>query len=123
MNQIIDHINSQPRSYAFRINTMGTYNEALGRFIHSGSTLGVSDIIAIYQGRFIALEVKQGQDRMNPKQKKFADRVIASLANYYEIRSFDQLLKTWKGVTESIDAYDNAAIEGLKQSIVKPPFA
>ena len=120
--QIIDYINVQPYSYAFRVNTMGTWRQDLEKYVHSGSTLGVSDVIAIYHGRFIGFEIKQGADRLNHKQEKFADKVAKSLGNYYEIRSYEGFLATWEDLTTSIDKYDDAAIDGLRLKI-KPPFA
>ncbi|HYG38501.1 MAG TPA: VRR-NUC domain-containing protein [Cytophagales bacterium] len=118
--QIIEYINNVAHAYAFRVNTGGTYSEALGKHIHSGSTLGVSDIIAVYQGRFFGFEVKQGSDKLRPKQEKFRDRVTGALGCYYEIRSFDQFLRIWTGAIGSIDKYDDAAIDGLKLKINFP---
>lgn len=54
---IINHINLSG-GFAFRVNTQGTYSEALKRYIKSGAQKGVSDIIVIYNGRVLFLEVK-----------------------------------------------------------------
>lgn len=113
-NKIIDFINVQPYSAAFRINTTGTWRQDLGKYVHSGSTLGVSDVIAIYHGRFIAIEIKQGADKLNHKQERFGEKVAKSLGDFIEVRSFEGFVAWWQGATQSIDRYDDAAIVGLK---------
>ncbi len=40
-----------------------------------GSTPGISDILGIYKGRLLAIEVKAGKGRLTPQQAKFLKRV------------------------------------------------
>ncbi len=75
-----------------RINTQGTYKQELGRFIKSGSTKGVSDILATYNGKSLAIEVKQGKDKLSPEQIEFRDKHVKAGGYYLECRSLDSFL-------------------------------
>jgi penicillin-binding protein-related factor A (putative recombinase) len=39
------------------------------------SKKGIADIIGIYKGRFLAIEVKSSRGKVSPEQKKFIDDV------------------------------------------------
>jgi hypothetical protein len=97
---IIKYLNFQGAN-VMRINTQGTYNEKLGKFIKSGSTKGVSDILATYKGRSLAIEVKQGKDKLSPEQIEFRDKHIKAGGFYLECRSLDIFLQ-WIKEIESL---------------------
>lgn len=78
---------------AFRINTTGLYDEKLGMFRNSGSTLGVADLVGIYRGKFIAIEVKVGKDSLRPMQIKFQARVEKAGGVYFIAKDFDSTKK------------------------------
>ena len=42
-----------------------------------GSTPGIADIIGIYKGRYLAIEIKGQGGRISPRQQEFIDRVNA----------------------------------------------
>ena len=60
--------------YAFKHESQGTYDTKLGTYRRKFSIhrkLGVADIIGIYKGKPLAIEVKSAIGRLNDNQKKF----------------------------------------------------
>lgn len=59
--------------FAFKVKTIGTWDQAIKRYrTPSGNyRKGVSDIIGIYNGRPLAIEVKSAKGRVSPEQKQF----------------------------------------------------
>lgn len=77
---------------AKRVNTMGVPRKVHGRFIwtKSNKAAGMADIVAIFKGLTIFIEVKFGRDRMRPAQIEFARRVTENGGNYLIAKDFDQ---------------------------------
>lgn len=82
--------------FAFRINSQGTYSEKLGKFIYSGSTKGVSDVIACLNGLLIGIEVKIGSDKQSDVQKRFQERIEAAGGKYMIAKDFNQFKEEFK---------------------------
>lgn len=61
---------------AWRNNT-GAY-KANERYVRYGLCVGSSDIIGIYQGRFLAVEVKTPKGKLTEAQKNFLNTVNAN---------------------------------------------
>jgi len=55
-------------------NNTGAYNDGQ-RYIRYGLCKGSSDLIGIFKGRFLAIEVKTPKGRVSKEQKKFIDAV------------------------------------------------
>jgi hypothetical protein len=72
-----------------RVNSQGQYNEKLGKWTHSGSMPGISDLIIIKEGRVFFVELKIGKDKQNENQIKFMDMVRRAGANYFICSSLD----------------------------------
>ncbi len=77
--------------FTFKIKSMGTFDEKLGRFRAPSPWYrkGVADILGIYKGKFIAIEVKSAKGRLSPFQEIFLKDVtneggIAILARSVE---------------------------------------
>ena len=79
--------------FAGRVNTTGTYNQKLGRYIHSGSKRGMADITAIINGRHVSIEVKYGKDRICPEQLKVKKEIEAAGGVYIIASSFDGFIE------------------------------
>lgn len=83
-----------------RINTMGVYDQAKGKFRKSGSTLGVEDvnctmpvkISGIRVGVTIAIEIKIGKDRQSQEQKTRQEQLEKAGGHYMIAKTWDQ----WK---------------------------
>lgn len=52
-------------------------------------TVGIADIIAVFEGRFIAIETKFGKNTMTTNQVRFKERVLAAGALHYLIDEND----------------------------------
>ena len=79
--------------FAGRVNTTGTYNKKLGRFIHSGSRKGMADVTAVINGRHVSIEIKIGRDRLRPEQLKVKNEVEQAGGCYIVAASFDNFLE------------------------------
>ncbi len=81
--------------HAIRINSMGTYNEKLGKYIKSGSDNGVSDLLICIKGKMICTELKLGRDKMRPEQILFQKQIETAGGRYLitsSLESFKQQL-------------------------------
>lgn len=74
--------------YAMRINVGGFYREDVG-YIKSGSTVGVPDLIAVFEGLYIGIEIKTGDDQQSNAQKKVQERTQQAKGVYLIARDFD----------------------------------
>lgn len=61
--------------FCWRNNNAGIFDNKTGRWRGSNSLLGASDILGIYKGKFLAIEVKRPKGRLTQHQKDFIDRV------------------------------------------------
>jgi len=74
--------------FAQRINVGGIYREGLGH-IRSGATVGVPDLIAVFEGLYFGIEIKTGNDRQSEAQKKVQERTQQAKGVYLIARDFD----------------------------------
>lgn len=87
--------------FSFFINNSVSFDPKLNQFRKRNKwhRRGVSDIIAIYRGKFLALEVKTPKGRATPEQSEFL-REVADQGGYgFVVRSIDGA----KQVLETID--------------------
>lgn len=61
--------------FCFVNKTTGTFDPVRKSFRANTTHKGVSDILGIYQGRFLAVEVKSKTGRPTPEQTKFIEDV------------------------------------------------
>ncbi|GAB6395249.1 MAG: hypothetical protein MdMp024_1572 [Bacteroidales bacterium] len=79
--------------FAGRVNTTGTYNHKLRKYIHSSARKGMADITAVVNGRHVSIEVKTGRDRPRPEQMRAKQEIEAAGGIYIFVRSFDDFLE------------------------------
>jgi len=79
--------------FAARVNTTGTYNAKLGKFIRSGSTNGMADITSVINGKHVSIEIKAGKDKPRPDQLNIQEQVEAAGGIYIFVHSFDDFLE------------------------------
>jgi penicillin-binding protein-related factor A (putative recombinase) len=74
--EILDWINRSPHGFAFKINTVGIYDEKIKSFrTPSKFTLkGTADILGIWAGKPLAIEVKKVGGRISDEQKAFVKK-------------------------------------------------
>jgi len=90
-NMVICYFKMTKHGYCAKVDVKG--NMRNGVWHTSGSTKGVSDLIATYYGIVIYIEVKIGKDTQKKGQKKFEANVTQALANYVIIKNFDDFLR------------------------------
>jgi hypothetical protein len=81
--------------FFWRQNTGGVYDAKAGfhRPMPKYSMNGVPDIIVIKNGQFIGLEVKRPKSKPSDHQLEFQKQCILNKAEYYIVRSIDDVMK------------------------------
>lgn len=92
-NQITRNVlrlaNFQTGCVAYRVNNVGVWDQAKGIHRKGNTEKGLPDVIMIYRGRFIAIEVKAGRDKLSDDQKKRQFEIERAGGIYFECRSTD----------------------------------
>lgn len=91
------------KCFAGRVNTQGTYNKKLGKYIYSGAKKGMADISAVINGKHISIEVKVGKDKPRPEQLKVKEQVEQAGGVYIFVSSFDNFLSQVAEYENNID--------------------
>lgn len=92
-NQIIDFIYSSG-GFGFRASSQGTYDAKIKSY-RSAPKKGVADILALHRGRFIAIEVKIGKDRLSPEQTGFLQNISHYGGLTFVAKDFDSFRLWW----------------------------
>ncbi len=74
-------------------NNTGAYKDKAGRLVRYGLCVGSSDIIGIYEGRFIAIECKVGNAKLTKEQEIFIEAVKNQGGVAFVARSEDDVKK------------------------------
>lgn len=84
----------------FRINTKGEFmrKENGDYVLKKNINRGFSDILCIYQGKPIFLEVKSKTGKLTPHQKEFGKRVVGSGGYFFVVRSVDDVKEIFKSL-------------------------
>lgn len=72
-NQVIDHI-YKAGGYAWRASSVGVFDTKQMHF-RAAAKKGVSDVLACFKGRLIAVEIKIGKDKLSDEQIGFMKNV------------------------------------------------
>ena len=88
--------------YAMRINVGGFYRPDVG-YIKSGSTVGVPDLIAVFKGRFVGIEIKTGKDTQSDGQKAVERHINDALGVYIIAHDFEGFKANFDGVIRAMD--------------------
>ena len=98
-NQIIDFIYRKD-GYAWRASSVGVFDQKSGGY-RTAAKKGVSDILACFMGRLIAIEIKIGKDRLSPEQEGFILSVNHAGGKAFVVHDFDEFLSYWKAMDNS----------------------
>lgn len=87
--------------HVWRQNNAGVFDNTLQVWRAGSSTPGLSDVLGYHRatGRFVAVEVKVGADKLSPEQIQFLDEVRRAGGFACEGRSLDQVRREfneWK---------------------------
>lgn len=97
-SSIIDYLQlleKQGKLFLHRVNNMGVYDpkRKAYRVFPKGAKKGFPDIIIIKNGLFIGLEVKTGQGKQSNNQKEVEKELKKHGADYYVVRSLDDVIE------------------------------
>ncbi len=102
-NQITRNVlriaNFKNRCVAYRINNVGVWDEKKGMHRKGNTEKGLPDIVMIYEGRYIGIEVKAGSDRLSEDQKKRKFEIERAGGVYFECRSTDDFIRFFDSLT------------------------
>jgi penicillin-binding protein-related factor A (putative recombinase) len=113
---ILTYLNFLPKCFAWKNNSVGVYDSSRSVYRKAKSKFnisGVSDILGIYHGRFLAIEVKRGSGgRVSREQHDYIERIktlggIAGVCT--SVDEARELIKTSGG------SYVESNIEGVSE--------
>lgn len=86
-------------THAGLVRLVADYLAANGAWVYKvlgglGSRPGCPDVLACRRGLMVAVEVKTGQGRLSPQQKRERDALLAAGAVYCECRRIEDLERT-----------------------------
>jgi Holliday junction resolvase-like predicted endonuclease len=93
---ILRVINMQPGCVAYRINNVGVWDAAKGVHRKGNTQKGLPDIIACLRGKFVAIEVKSGNDKQSDWQKIVEQEISGAKGEYWIIRSTENFLENFE---------------------------
>lgn len=96
--EILFRLNHIKDCYAWKNHTTGIFDPRRGVFRKLGgyAIKGVSDIIGIYKGKMLCLEVKSATGKLRPEQKKFLDRMK-------ELGAITGVVRSWPEAQRVLD--------------------
>lgn len=79
--------------FSFKVKTVGTFDPETRSFRRTSKWYkrGVADILGIYKGKFLAIEVKTEKGRPNPNQKLFLQDVLNNGGIAFIARSVEEV--------------------------------
>jgi penicillin-binding protein-related factor A (putative recombinase) len=91
-NQILEYLQSQG-IWTFKVKTTGTFDPKTRGFRRTGKWYkkGVSDILGIYKGKFLAIEVKIKGSYPAPNQRIFLQDVLNNGGISFVARSIEDV--------------------------------
>lgn len=90
--------------FAWKVKTTATYDPRIGAYrkCHPYYLKGVSDILGIYKGKPLAIEVKAPKGRVSVEQKLFQQQFIENGGLSFVVRNIEELELQLKIVDQSI---------------------
>ena len=92
-NKIIQHIYSSG-GFAWRASSTGVYDQKAGSY-RTAAKKGVSDVLACFRGRLIAIEIKIGKDRLSDEQIGFMRNIEHVGGIAFVAGNFDEFVNRW----------------------------
>lgn len=90
---ILRAANMQPGCVAYRVNNVGVWDETKQVHRKGNTEKGLPDVILIFRGRFFAVEVKAGRDKLSVDQLHRKLEIERAGGVYFVARSTDDFLK------------------------------
>ncbi|MGE0089439.1 MAG: hypothetical protein AB7S50_08210 [Bacteroidales bacterium] len=90
---IVDYITLK-KGFASRLNSTGIYRQDIQKFVPNTQKRGLSDVIAVYKGKSLNIEVKMGLDRLSEHQIKVKRDIESSGGLFFIAKDFESF-KIW----------------------------
>lgn len=78
-HEILNYLATQEDVFCFKVNNVGVFDEAIKAYRKPNSPFlikGVSDILGLIEGRFLAIEVKRSESaKRSPEQEAFVNKI------------------------------------------------
>ena len=94
-------LNSLPLAPHFKARISGSFYRAVGSY-DCTSEKGLPDIIVIYKGYFVGLEVKTKTGRQRQTQLAAEDKIKKASGFYFVVRSLEDVQRAFKEVDKQI---------------------
>ena len=92
-NQIIDHI-YRAGGYAWRASSVGVF-DTKKMYFRASAKKGVADVLSVYKGILIAVEIKIGKDRLSDEQEGFMANIRNAGGRAFVATEFEQFKEEW----------------------------
>lgn len=83
-------------AFCQRQNSQGQWDVRLGRYRHSGTTKGIADLLILWNGITIHVEVKINRDKQSKVQKDVQDSIERAGGIYIIVKSYNNFLEQIK---------------------------
>ena len=97
-NQVINHI-YLAGGFSYRSSSVGVFDTKRMHF-RAAAKKGVADVIGCFKGRFIAVEIKIGTDRLSDEQDGFLKNIQHAGGVAIVAKDFEQFKEEWKRVIQ-----------------------
>lgn len=91
--KVLEHLFASG-AFAWRQNTQGTFDRRSATY-RAAPKKGISDVLGCFQGRFIAIEVKIGKDRLSAEQEGFLASITATGGLAMVVKTEEDFLTQW----------------------------
>lgn len=99
---ILAWLNYQPKTKAWKNKSIGTFDPTRKVFRRSNdpfSQKGTSDILGIWSGKMLCIEVKSAKGRITPEQKQFLSEMASLGALCLVARSLEDVIAVFDALT------------------------
>jgi penicillin-binding protein-related factor A (putative recombinase) len=104
-NAILEYLSLQRDVFAWKVNTVGVFDPVKAVFRKSKNRFhmnGVADILGIFMGKPLAIEVKSQTGRLSPAQHAFLNRFITAGGVAIMARSVDDVVISLEHVRKNV---------------------
>ncbi len=94
---ILEWLNLQPNTFAFRVQSTGVPIGVTGKF-RKNHNKGIADIILTKGGKSAAFEVKSEKGRVEPHQKEWLERFASAGGHSFIVRSVEDCIEAFNEI-------------------------
>ena len=102
-NRILNYLEFLPHCFVWKNQNVGIYDPKRRQYRKANSKYqfkGISDILGIYKGKFLAIEVKQPKKKPTKDQQTFIDNIIKQGGIAFVAASVEEVVNEFKAVED-----------------------